>query len=346
MSGERKHENRRFIAFVAALMRTVNKHGDLLRCGVSTSGNDHRLGAQEAPPAIITLYLGKLLEKHMKNVAAGGEITGYGREDKYIQISTPVADIRANLEDRNRTAPFPWCGNRFEFRAVGGNQHIAFPLAMVNSAIADSLKHMCDQVDAGEDVDEVIRATIRDNLCVLFSGDNYSSELYEFAKKGDLIHLKSSPEAYLELTSDKNLKLFTELGIFNEREIRARQNVLQEAFATDIWIEARTLLHILRTRILPIAMEDARVGAESGFTSKLLNEKKDLVQRLLTEIDTLSEAFQSFPEDDPAQAAMYAYETIKPSMESAREVADQLEGVVDRRLWPFPTYSELLHDHQ
>ncbi len=346
VSGDKKHENRRFIAFVAALMRTVNKHGDLLRCGVSTSGNDHRLGAQEAPPAIITLYLGKLLEEHMKNVAAGGEITGYGREDKYIQISTPVADIRAHLEDRNRTAPFPWCGNRFEFRAVGGNQHIAFPLAMVNSAVAESLKHMCDQMDAGEDVDEVIRATIRENQCVLFSGDNYSSELYEFAKKGDLIHLKSSPEAYLELTSDKNLKLFTELGIFNEREIRARQNVLQEAFATDLRIEARTLLHILRTRILPIAMEDSRVGAESGFTSKLLNEKKDLVQRLLTEIDTLSEAFQSFPEDDPAQSAMYAYETIKPSMESAREVADRLEGVVDRRLWPFPTYSELLHDHQ
>jgi glutamine synthetase len=170
--------------------------------------------------------------------------------------------------------------------------------------------------------------------------------LYEFAKKGELIHLKSSPEAYLELTSNKNLKLFTELGIFNEREIRARQNVLQEAFATDLWIEARTLLHILRTRILPIAMEDARRGAESGFTSNLLNEKKNLVQQLLTEIDTLSEAFQSFPEDDPAQAAMYAHETIKPSMESARQVADRLEGVVDRRLWPFPTYSELLHDHQ
>jgi glutamine synthetase len=111
----------------------------------------------------------------MKNVAAGGEITGYGREDKYIQISTPVVDIKANLEDRNRTAPFPWCGNRFEFRAVGGNQHIAFPLAMVNSAVAESLKHMCDQMDAGEDVDEVIRATIRENQCVLFSGDGYST---------------------------------------------------------------------------------------------------------------------------------------------------------------------------
>jgi glutamine synthetase len=344
--GENTHENRRFIAFVAALLRGVNKHGDLLRCGVSSAGNDHRLGAQEAPPAIITLYLGKLLEEHVKKIPAGGEITGYGAENKYIEVSSPVADIKANLEDRNRTAPFPWCGNRFEFRAVGGNQHIAFPLAMVNAAIAESLKHMCDQMDAGKDVDEVIRATIEENQGALFSGDGYSQELYEFAAKSELFHLKSSPEAYLQLTSDKNVRLFTELGIFNEREIRARQNVLLEAFATDLWVETRTLLHILQTRILPVAMEDARLGENSGFTSKLIDKKRDAVQRLFGEVDQLSEAFDGFPEEDPARTALYAQETLKPLMESARAVADQLEGIVDRRLWPFPTYSELLHAHQ
>jgi glutamine synthetase len=343
--GEKKFENRRFIAFVAALMRAVNKHGDLLRCGVSTAGNDHRLGAQEAPPAIFTLYLGKLLEEHMKNFASGGEITGYGAKDRYIQVSNPVADIKGNLEDRNRTAPFPWCGNRFEFRAVGGNQHIAFPLAMVNAGLAESLKHVCDQIDAGKDVDEVIRETVQENQGVLFSGNGYSSELYDFAEKNNLIHLKSSPEAYLELTSGKNVKLFTDLGIFNEREIQARQNVLLEAFATELWIEARTLLHLLQTRILPVAMEDARLDSESGFTSKTLDNKKALVQQLLTEADKLSETFSNFPEDDPKQSALYALETIKPLMESARVLADQLEGIVDRRLWPVPTYSEMLHEH-
>ncbi len=344
--GKTEHENRRFIAFVAALLRGVNKHGDLLRCGVSTAGNDHRLGAQEAPPAIFTLCLGKLLEEHVKKIPAGGEIAGYGAENKYIEVSNPVADIKANLEDRNRTAPFPWCGNRFEFRAVGGNQHIAFPLAMVNAAIAESLKHMCDQMDAGKDVDEVIRATIEENRGALFSGDGYSQELYEFAAKSELFHLKSSPEAYQQLTSDKNVRLFTELGIFNEREIQARQNVLLEAFATDLWVEARTPLDILQTRILPVAMEDARLGENSGFTSKLLDKKRDAVQRLFAETDQLSEAFDGFPEEDPAGTALYAQETLKPLMESARAVADQLEGVVDRRLWPFPTYSELLHGHQ
>ena len=340
--GKTEHENRRFIAFVAALLRGVNKHGDLLRCGVSTAGNDHRLGAQEAPPAIITLYLGRLLEQHVRKVAEGGIITGYGTEDRDIPVSAPVADIRAHLEDRNRTAPFPWCGNRFEFRAVGGNQHIAFPLTMVNAALADSLKHMCDEIDAGKDVDQVIRETIKENQGALFSGNGYSEELYEFAEKSRLIHLKSSPEAYQELTSAKNLKLFSDLGIFNEREIVARQNVLQEAYATELWIEARALLNILQTLILPVAIEDTRAGIESGYSSKLFSEKKELVQQLLTETDKLSEAFGNFPEDAPAQAASYAHEIVKPLMNSTRAVADRLEAIVDGRLWPLPSYTELL----
>jgi len=344
--GNDRRENRRFIAFVAALLRATHKNGDLLRCGVSTAGNDHRLGAQEAPPAIFTLYLGKRLEEHMRNAAADGEITGYGAEDKNIRVSESVTEIKASLEDRNRTAPFPWCGNRFEFRAVGGNQHIAFPIAMINAAMADSLKHMCDQVDAGQDLEEVIRETIRENQVALFSGDGYSSELYETAEKGGLIHLKNSPDAYQELTSDKNLKLFVDLEIFSEREIAARQEVLLEAFATELRIEARTLLNILQTCILPAAMQDARLDGDSGFASKLLSKKRDLIQELLEETDRLTKAFDAFPSEGASEAALYAQDTIKPLMESARAVADQLEGLVDRRLWPFPTYTEILYDHQ
>ena len=344
--GETEYENRRFIAFVAALLRGVNKHGDLLRCGVSTAGNDHRLGAQEAPPAIITLHLGGLLEQHVKKVADGGKFTAYGAQYKQIEISAPVADIRANLEDRNRTAPFPWCGNRFEFRAVGGNQHIAFPLTMVNAALAESLKHMCDEIDGGKEVDQVIRDTIKENQGALFSGDGYSEDLYEHAAKSELIHLKSSPEAYQALTSAKNLKLFGELGIFNAREITARQSVLQDAYAVELRIEARTLLHILRTLIIPVAIADARAGTESGYASKLFDEKENLVQQLLVETDKLSEAFDDFPHAGSAQSAFYAYETIKPLMLSARGVADRLEALVDGRLWPLPTYSELLYGHQ
>ena len=343
--GETEHENRRFAAFVAALMRAVNKHGDLLRCGVSTAGNDHRLGAQEAPPAIITLHLGRVLERHLKDAAAGGPLTGYGTEVKEIPISAPVADIRANLEDRNRTAPFPWCGNRFEFRAVGGNQHIAFPLTMVNAALADSVKHMSEEIEAGKDADQVIRETIADNQGVLFSGDGYSEELYEFAAKSGLVHLKSSPEAYRELTSPKNVRLFGELGIFNEREVAARRCVLEEAAATEIEIEARTLLAMLRTQILPVAIDDANRSTASGFASTLFDEKRELVQRLLTETEALAVAFERFP-DGESEAAAYAHESVKPAMESARAVADRLEALVDARLWPLPSCSELVHGHQ
>ena len=149
-----------------------------------------------------------------------------------------------------------------------------------------------------------------------------------------------------EMCIRDSLKLFDDLGIFNEREIKARQIVLQEAFATELRIETRTLLKILQTDIVPIVIEDARAGSESGYSSNLFSEKKDLVQQLITETDKLSEAFHNFPEDDPTQAAFYAHETIKPLMESARAVADRLEEIVDSRLWPFPTYSEILHGHQ
>lgn len=344
--GETESENRRFIAFVAALLRGVNKHGDLLRCGVSTAGNDHRLGVQEAPPAIITLHLGVLLEEHMRKVADGGQFSSHGARHKHIEISAPVADIKATLEDRNRTAPFPWCGNRFEFRAVGGNQHIAFPLTMVNAVLADSLKHMCDEIEAGREVDQVVRETIKENQGALFSGDGYAEELYEHAAKNNLIHLKSSPEAYEALTSTKNIKLFGDLGIFNERETAARQSILQEAYATELWIEARALLTILRTMIVPAAMEDARAGAESGYAAKLFDKKKDLVQELLAETDKLAQAFDDFPDESPARSAAYAHENLKPPMQASRDVADRLEGLVDSRLWPLPNYTEILHGHQ
>lgn len=344
--GKGPQEDRRFIAFVAALLRAVNKHGDLLRCGVSTAGNDHRLGAQEAPPAILTLYVGKSLEAHLKKAAQGGEFTGHSSDDRMISVATTVADIRANAEDRNRTAPFPWCGNRFEFRAVGGNQHIAFPLAMVNSAVAEALKHMADEIDGGKKVDEVIRETLRENQGALFSGNGYSDELYEFAERNQLFHLQSSPDAYAEFTSPKNIKLFEDLGVFNEREVIARQAVLLEAFATEIHIEARTLLGMLQTRILPAVMQDVKSDADSGFSSALLDEKRTLVQSLLEATQALAASYEGLPSgDDLMHEARYADRTLRTAIQDARKIVDELEGRVDRRRWPLPTYDDLLRRH-
>ncbi|WP_169054449.1 glutamine synthetase III [Nitratireductor sp. XY-223] len=344
--GKTDEDNRRFIAFIAALLRGINRHGDLLRCGVSTAGNDHRLGAQEAPPAIITLNLGERLEAHVNAVADGGCFGGYETDEKEIKVVAPVADIKANLEDRNRTAPFPWCGNRFEFRAVGGNQHIAFPLAMLNAILADSLKHMCDEIDAGKPADLVIRETIKENKGALFSGDGYSEALNAHARQHGLTHLKSSPEAYTALTADKNVELFGDLGIFNRHELTARQAVLQEAYASELYVEARALLRILRTLIIPVAIVDADVECASGFQSRLFDEKRKLVEQLLSETGKLDELLGAFPNDDPGQSAWYAHHELRPCMQSARIVADMLETLVDGRSWPLPGYSEILHHHQ
>ncbi|MFT7518435.1 MAG: glutamine synthetase, partial [Kiritimatiellia bacterium] len=343
--GDTPEENRRFVAFLAALLRGVNKHGDLLRCAVSTSGNDHRLGAQEAPPAIFTLCLGRALEAYVKAAGRGGPLSGYGDKEKFIQVATSVADIKASLEDRNRTAPFPWCGNRFEFRAVGSNQHIAFPLAIVNSIVADGLSHMCDRMDAGEDVDAVIRDTIQDNEGGLFSGDGYSSALFEHAEEHSLFHIKDSPAAYQQLTSPKNLALFSDLGVFSNAETHARQVVLLEAFATDIDIEVRTLINMTQTLIVPAVLEDVAAVASSGFESRALSARRDAAQALLIELDALIDAYEAGDSDDPTQAARYAHDVLRVRMSATRAVIDRLEGMVDARLWPVPTYDDLLHSH-
>ncbi|MCO4764548.1 MAG: glutamine synthetase III [Myxococcales bacterium] len=344
--GKTPAENRRFVAFVAALLRTIDKHGDLLRIGVSTAGNDHRLGAQEAPPAIITLALGKALEAHMKSVADGGSIEGYGDDNKYIEVATTVPAIKANFEDRNRTAPFPWCGNRFEFRAVGGNQHIAFPLTMVHAGMADSLRHMADQIDAGASVDDVIRGTIKTHVGGLFSGNGYSQDLYDHAERHGLFHLRTSVDAYVQLAADKNIALFEEQGIFTPNEVRARREVLLEAFTTHVQMEARTLLSMLQTGILPAVVEDYQAASGAGFKSLALEHKRDLIQRLHDAVDALISAVDGANDDDTVAAATHAQEKLKPAIFAAGKLATELETVTDVRAWPYPTYDELLHSYQ
>ena len=228
---------------------------------------------------------------------------------------------------------------------MGGNQHIAFPLTMVNAALADSLKAMCDEADAGKDVDQVVRETIGANQGALFSGDGYSDDLYKHAEKWGLTHLKSSPEAYETLTSEKNVALFESLGIFNRRETEARRSVLQDAYATEVGIEARALLRILSTMVAPAALEDVDAVDGAGFASALLDRKKELVALLLERTDALSDAIAAWPEDDLSAAASYAHEAVKPAMQAARDAADGLETLVDARLWPLPDYAELIY-HQ
>ena len=180
-----------FMAFVAALARTVHLHGDLMRVGVATAGNDHRLGAQEAPPAIMSLYTGDLMMSHIDKILAGGELAGYGSEQTAIDFgTTKIPAVTANLEDRNRTAPFPFCGNRFEFRAVGSNQNIAFPLTMLNTAYAESLGELAAAIEAGATPRDAVAETFQTHLPAIFNGDGYSEDWQIEAAKRGLKNLK------------------------------------------------------------------------------------------------------------------------------------------------------------
>jgi len=170
--GKNAEEQQRFMVFVAALARAINVHGDALRISVASAGNDHRLGAQEAPPAIISLYTGELMEAHIRNIVKGGPLEGYTKDSRELPFGTgAVQPIKAAKEDRNRTAPFPFCGNRFEFRAVGAQQNIAFPLFMLNTAMADSLADMAERIEGGATISDAVRTTFRENMRVIFNGN-------------------------------------------------------------------------------------------------------------------------------------------------------------------------------
>jgi glutamine synthetase len=345
--GKDVDSQRRFAAFMAAFARAVHVHGDVLRMGISSAGNDHRLGAQEAPPAILTLYLGEHLELFLRQASEGGPLTGYGDEDRIVTVTDDFEPVHATPEDRNRTAPFPWVGNRFEFRAVGSHQNVAWPQAMMNTIMADSMAHMSQLIEAdnGQDADDVIRSTLRAHAGVLFHGDGYDADLvHKLAREHDLFDLKTSPEAFDQFGAEKNIRLFERFGIMTEAEVRARQEVARDTFNTTIAIEARTTLHMLRTGIIPAVVDDIDSEGRVPMRNRGLDKKKELLQDLLDATEELSDVVDAIP-DDIREAATYMVEAVRPRMEAARAVSDKLEERVSQHKWPFPYVSELVYSH-
>lgn len=331
-------------------MHTLNMHGDLVRCGVATPGNDHRLGAQEAPPAIISLYTGAGLEKHIKAVAAGGKLSGYNCDDKKTISfgSNAVLPIRANVEDRNRTAPFPFIGNRFEFRAVGSNQNIMLPLALLQSAYADGLQHIADLVEKkGMNIQQATAKTINDSMRIIFNGNGYSKEWQEEAKKRGLPNLRNTPDAIATFNSAKNVDLFARHGIMNANVVEARQNVLFENYANTIMLEAKTMLNMLQGGVLPACARDlsSTNGAKlPANLSAFAASKTAAYEALAAETARLDKAINSASGDTP-QAEAFAARDVLGQMETTRAVADKVERLVPTDLWPYPKYEELFYEH-
>lgn len=357
---EEAHENLQFLTFLMGVIQAVNTHGDLLRAAIASAGNDHRLGANEAPPAIISVYLGEMLSDILDQVARG-QRRGTKKGGSLAFGSTVLPQIPRHSGDRNRTSPFAFTGNKFEFRAVGSNQSVAWPNTVLNTIVAEALDDLATRIEkkAGkrptpakleQAVRAVLKETVKEHRRVVFDGDNYSQEWHAEAEKRGLPNLRTAPEALAGFKSRKAQALFKKYDVLNARELRARAEVLYEQYNSWLDIEARTMLLMLRTQVMPAAVRyqgelAATVnGAKAAGTEgpvRTLREVSALVTELEAEIDGLDAAVGKVSGEGESRAKS-VLKTLVPAMSSARKVADQLETRVPDDLWPLPRYADLM----
>jgi glutamine synthetase len=348
--GETPHDNLEFLFFCAAVIRAVNKHQGLLRASIASPGQDHRLGANEAPPAIISIFLGNQLQKVFEAIERGeaGETT----PGSFLGLGTPVLPpLPLHGGDRNRTSPFAFTGNKFEFRALGSSMSLSFPNTVLNTIVAQSIDELADELEqARQDGAEleaalrpILQRTYADNKQIVFGGDNYSPEWHEEAERRGLLNLRSTPDALPYLTNKETIELLSSYGVLSEREVDSRYEVFLEQYVTKINIEAETAASIARTMLLPAAARHLAVLLEAQLP-ELARECADLVEQFTGAIKQLESAnlAENTPHDDLLKHARYMHEEVLPAMEAVRAAADKLERVVADDLWPLPKYSEIL----
>ena len=353
--GKTPMDNAQFLLFLTAVIRAVDEYQDLLRISVASAGNDHRLGGNEAPPAIVSVYVGDELSDVINAL-----IRGIGHSDSApgsMDIGvTALPPIPLDNSDRNRTSPFAFTGNKFEFRMPGSSFNIACPNIMLNCAVAESLGLYAGELEQARDFDTTLSALIRRELSahsrILFNGNGYGADWPEEAARRGLMNLHNTPEALEHFDDAKNVALFTSQGIYTPEEIHSRQEIAQEEYAKTILIEARTSLDILHKQIIPACMaystqvaQGAAVKGSIGVSAEgeiaLVRTITDKTSALMERTEALDKAVAAVPEA-VKESARYCAETILPAMEAARAIADQLELLVDRAHWPFPTYRDLL----
>ena len=347
--GDNPHENAKFLTMIVALMKAVDTHADLLRAAVASAGNDHRLGANEAPPAIISIFLGEQLFDVIEQLEKGpASSSKAGGEIKVGVTSLPT--LPRDATDRNRTSPFAFTGNKFEFRAVGSNQSCAGPNVVLNTIVTEALDEICTVLDAavaaGKDfnaaLQELLQSLITKHKRILFNGDNYTEEWVEEAARRGLPNLKKGPEALQSIVADKAIALFGKYNVLSEAELRSRYAIYDGAYTEAVAIEAGTAVTMATTQILPAALEyqasvastvkalkDAGV-ADTAAVSKVLKEVCELTTALVTGIESVKAA----DEHDPLGTL--------GKMEALREVVDALEGIIPDEIWPLPSYTEML----
>ncbi len=356
--GKTPEKNKRFLLVLAAVIRAVDEYQDLLRVSAATAGNDCRLGGNEAPPAIISIFLGDELDSLVSSIIEGKEALGVGR--KYMSLGIPsVPQIRKDNTDRNRTSPFAFTGNKFEFRMIGSSQNIALANIVLNTAVADSFKVFADELEAADDfestVDELIKRTLTAHARILFSGNSYSKEWEEEALARGLSCHKTSPEAYAHFDDDKNKELFLRFGVMSASELRSRREIFFESYRKIKNIEARTMLEMTVRDYIPAV--SSYIGALSSDLAAQLSVLPDLnvthrsehISRLS---DLLDKTYSAYYELEGAEncavaiadtesAAFYYKDEVIPKMDKLRECVDTMETLTAREYWPVPTYGDM-----
>ncbi|MCS7020792.1 MAG: glutamine synthetase III [Gemmataceae bacterium] len=358
--GDSPHENAQFLVFCVAVIRAVSRYPELLRVSVASAGNDHRLGANEAPPAIISVFLGEQLQDVMDQLErADLKAT---RQGGFMEIGVSVLPkLPRDAGDRNRTSPFAFTGNKFEFRAVGSSFSIAGPNTVLNTIVAESLDYIATNLEAAvkagkplnKAIQELLPGIIKESKKVIFNGDNYSEEWHREAERRGLPNLRNTVDAIPVIIRKDTVELFTRYKVFNERELQSRYVIFSEKYVKEITIEANMMLMMARTMILPAALEyQGRVaqtvasvktaGVDPAAQLEHLRELTDVIAHFQAAIAALEKAVQHHAEGDAYAHARYARDAILPKMNELRKWGDKLETMVADDLWPLPTYREML----
>jgi glutamine synthetase len=358
--GDSPHDNMQFLVFCTAVLRAVNKWQGLLRASIASAGNDHRLGANEAPPAIISIFLGDMLTDIFEQIEKGGaKSTKHGGElDTGVLV---LPKLPRDAGDRNRTSPFAFTGNKFEFRAVSSNQSIAYPNIALNVAVTESLDFMATELEktikGGKSLElavaELLQKVIKENKRIIFNGNNYSKEWEKDATKRGLLNLKNTVDALPELVSKDVIATFEKYKILNGRELHARYEVMLETYNKTVNVEGQLMVLMGNRYILPAALEYQKqvaqsvaavkaAGSKSVEGRKTLNALVAMIDDFKRRTDKLARALEHEGSGSAEKHAKYFRDTVIPAMTTLREAGDALEVVIPHGIWPLATYREML----
>ena len=358
--GKTPHENTQFLLVLACILKAVNVHADLLRESAADPGNDHRLGANEAPPAIISIFLGEQLEDVVDQLISTGEATHSLNGGKLDTGVSTLPELSKDATDRNRTSPFAFTGNKFEFRMVGSRDSIANPNIVLNTIVAEAFADACDILEKADDFDlavhDLIKEYLTDNQRIIFNGNGYSDEWVAEAERRGLPNIKSMVEAIPAITTDKSIKLFERFSVFTKAELESRAEIQYEAYAKAINIEARTMIDMASKQFLPafikytktladtvLAVKEA--GVDAAVQTEALKEVSALMAETKAALDVLVKVTDeaAAKEEGEVQANFY-HSDVVPAMEALRAPVDKLEMIVDKEAWPMPAYGDLIFE--